>query len=116
MQRVNWPSVSGTAWSSRRQASAMRASTSPVAMNSGSPTSMRDATGPSRSAAASASAVGRAQRRSASSSSHSPVRLRWNRTRPPTPSSLVKPASIAAGSSTGASCSTPASDQVPHEM
>ena len=60
--------------------------TSPVAMNAGSPTSMSDGTGPSRSAAATASAIVTARRRAplrtASSSSHRPVRLRWNRTRP----------------------------------
>ena len=54
--------------------------------------------------------------RTHSVSTHSPITLRRKRIVPSTPASLVKSASRASSVSTGASSSSPTSDQVPEEM
>ncbi|MEG8035555.1 hypothetical protein QP157_09540 [Sphingomonas sp. LR61] len=100
---------------------AMRAGMSPGAVNdssAGSKTGTGAVTAAAEASRASRSmlAPSRSQVRTLSDSNHSPDTFFRNRTRPSTPPSLVQFASRAASDRTGASSSTPTSDQVPEEM
>ena len=120
MQRTvsAWPR--GTGWPVSRHSAAIRAGTSPGGRNRGSSQSTTAVNAGTRAAAASsagrsAGSPAAAHVRIDSDSSHRPITLRRWRTVPSTPSSLVNPATRAASVSTGASSSTPTSDQVPQE-
>ena len=119
-QRTTSAGDPGTRRPAARQARRIRSGMSPGAMNASSSTSISGP--PAGSAAACVEQrlqlrrlAALAQSRSDSDSSHSPPTLRRNRMRPSTPPSLVKFAARLASVSTGASSSSPTSDQVPEE-
>ena len=123
MQRDDLGAASrGTGCPAPRHAAAIRAGMSPGGRNRGvvrvdDRAARRQRRGGGQQVARSRPASpARSQVRSDSCSSHSPITLRRYRTVPSTPPSLVKFAARLSSVSTGASSSTPTSDQVPQEM
>ncbi len=90
---------------------------SPGGRNTGSSGSITNVSGGSRAASPSSEpSEASGQRRRLSCSSHSPITLRRYLIVPSMPVSLVKFAARLSRVSTGASSSSPASDQVPEEI